>query len=295
MPAVRLAAKARFDCFETLRAENRAIWNELWKGRIHLIGTEKRWQALADTAFFYLNSSVHASSPASTSIFGLATWHDYHYYYDHVMWDIEAFSVPVLMVLEPEAAESILDYRFRTFHAARDNARLMGRRGAQFAWESAPSTGCEAAPLPGTAAWHEDHVSLDVTRAFAFYAHVCGENDFLRDKAWPVISGVSEWLTTRAAKTRRGYEVRASMGIAKREDPVKNAAFTNMASVVVLREALSAAKQLGREANPKWALIADAMAVPLRGKVIISHDGYRRDARSAHGPLALGLSSRFGR
>jgi protein-glucosylgalactosylhydroxylysine glucosidase len=266
--AVRLAAKARFDGFETLRAANRAIWNELWKGRIHLVGAEKRWQALADAAFFYLNSSVHASSPASTSIFGLATWHDYHYYYGHVMWDIEAFSVPVLTVLQPEAAESILNYRFRTLGAARDNARLMGRRGLQFAWESAPSTGCEAAPLPGTAAWHEDHVSLDVTRAFAFYAHVCGENDFLRDKAWPVMSSVSEWLTTRVAKTRRGYEVRASMGIAEREDPAKNAAFTNMASVVVLRDALSTAKQLGRQANPKWRLIADAMVVPLRGKVI---------------------------
>jgi protein-glucosylgalactosylhydroxylysine glucosidase len=266
--AVRLAAKARFDGFETLRAANRAIWNELWKGRIHLVGAEKRWQALADAAFFYLNSSVHASSPASTSIFGLATWHDYHYYYGHVMWDIETFAVPVLTVLQPEAAESILNYRFRTLGAARDNARLMGRRGLQFAWESAPSTGCEAAPLPGTAAWHEDHVSLDVTRAFAFYAHVCGENDFLRDKAWPVMSSVSEWLTTRVAKTRRGYEVRASMGIAEREDPAKNAAFTNMASVVVLRDALSTAKQLGRQANPKWRLIADAMVVPLRGKVI---------------------------
>ena len=128
------AAKARFDGFNSLRAENKAAWAELWKGRIRIIGADKQWQALADAAFFYLNSSVHASSPASTSIFGLATWHDYHYYYGHVMWDIEAFAVPVLTVLQPEAAASILDYRFRTLEAARNNARLMGRRGLQFAW-----------------------------------------------------------------------------------------------------------------------------------------------------------------
>ena len=80
---------------------------EIWKGRIRLIGAGDEWQALADAAFFYLNTSVHASSPASTSIFGLATWHDYHYYYGHVMWDIEAFAVPVLAFLQPAAAESL--------------------------------------------------------------------------------------------------------------------------------------------------------------------------------------------
>ena len=285
--AGRMAAKARFDGFDTIRAENKAIWVEIWKGRIILVGAEKSWQALADAAVFYLNSSVHASSPASTSIFGLATWHDYHYYYGHVMWDIEAFAVPVLSFLQPDAAGSILDYRFRTLQAAHNNARLMGRRGAQFAWESAPSTGDEAAPLPGTAAWHEDHVSLDVARAFAFHANVRDEAEFLRKKAWPVLSGVAEWITTRAAKTRRGYEVRASMGIAERKQNVKNAAFTNMACVVVLRDAIAAAERLGRQANPAWAKIADSMVVPRRGKAVVSHDGYRLDEEKGATPDPL--------
>jgi trehalose/maltose hydrolase-like predicted phosphorylase len=285
--AARMAAKARFDGFDTIRAENKAVWAELWKSRIVLIGAEKRWQALADAAFFYLNSSVHPSSPASTSIFGLATWHDYHYYYGHVMWDIEAFAVPVLSVLQPEAADSILDYRFRTLQAAQNNARLLGRRGVQFAWESAPSTGDEAAPLPGTAAWHEDHVSLDVARAFALHANVSGDSEFLRQKAWPVLSGVAKWITTRAAKTRRGYEVRASMGIAERKQTVKNAAFTNMASVVVLRDAIEAAGRLGHEADPEWTRIADAMVLPHRGKAIISHDDYRRNEEKGATPDPL--------
>jgi trehalose/maltose hydrolase-like predicted phosphorylase len=285
--AARLAAKARLDGFEAIREENKAIWAELWKSRIVLVGAEKRWQALADAAFFYLNSSVHASSPASTSIFGLATWHDYHYYYGHVMWDIEAFAVPVLSVLQPEAAGSILDYRFRTLQAAQNNARLMGRRGLQFAWESSPSTGDEAAPLPGTAAWHEDHVSLDVARAFAFYADVSGKSEFFRQKAWPVLLGVAEWITTRAAKTRRGYEVRASMGIAERKQTVNNAAFSNMATVVVLRDAIEAAGRLGREADPEWTKIADAMVLPRRGKAIVSHDDYRRDEEKGATPDPL--------
>ena len=111
--ARRLAAFARTLGFDTLRAENKAAWDELWKGRILLHGADARWQALADAAFYYLNASVHPSSPSSTSIFGLAQWYDYHYYYGHIMWDVETFSIPPLLFLQPDAARAMLDYRFR--------------------------------------------------------------------------------------------------------------------------------------------------------------------------------------
>jgi protein-glucosylgalactosylhydroxylysine glucosidase len=68
---------------------------------------------------------------------------------------------------------------------------------------------------------------------------------------------------------------------------VKNAAFTNMASVVVLRDAIAAAERLGRQPNPAWAQIADGMVVPRRGKAVISHDDYRRDEEKGATPDPL--------
>ena len=64
------------------------------------------------------NRRSTASSPASTSIFGLAQWKNYHYYYGHVMWDIEAFAVPPLLLTQPEAAAAMLAFRRRTLVAA---------------------------------------------------------------------------------------------------------------------------------------------------------------------------------
>lgn len=285
--AARLAAKAADDGFDTLRAANRAMWDELWKGRVRLLGASERWQGLADAAVFYLNCSAHRASPASTSIFGLATWHDYHYYYGHVMWDIEAFAVPPLCLLQPDAARSFLDYRSRSLEGARNNARLFGRRGLQFPWESAPRSGEESAPVPGTAAWHEDHVSLDVAHAFALHAWLTADEEFLRAQAWPVLSGVADWITSRVTRTTRGYEIRASMGIAEREEPVENAAFTNMAAVVVLRDAINAAERLGRPPHPAWPEIAEQMFLPRRGSAVISHDGYRRDEEKGGTPDPL--------
>jgi protein-glucosylgalactosylhydroxylysine glucosidase len=284
--AVRQVALARKRGFEAIRATNRESWSELWKGRITLVGADRRWQALADAALFYLFSSTHVASPASTSIFGLATWHDYHYYYGHVMWDIETFVVPVLSLLQPHVAESILDYRTRTLPNAISNARLRGRRGLQFPWESAPS-GQEAAPLPGSASWHEDHVSLDVARAFAFHSFVTGDLEFLREKAWPILSGVADWVASRVTHSERGYEIRAAMGIAERETEADNAAFTNMSAVVVLRDAIHAAEKLGRTANPEWSRIAESLVVPKQGDVIVSHDEFLPDEEKGGTPDPL--------
>ena len=160
LQAIRLAAHGNDIGFDTLRRQNHAAWADLWKGRVHLLGADHRWQALADAAFYYLQSSVHPSSRSSTSIFGLAQWPNYHYYYGHVMWDIEAFAIPPLLLTQPDAARAMLDYRSRSLPAARANAQINGYRGVQFPWESNPTRGEEETPLPGTGAWHEEHVSI---------------------------------------------------------------------------------------------------------------------------------------
>ena len=92
-------------------------------------------------------------------------------------------------------------------------------------------------------------MSLDVARAFAFHSYVTGDLEFLRDRAWPILSGVADWVVSRAAHTERGCEIRAAMGIAERETERRTTpAFTNMAAAVVLRDAIHAAEKLGRAA-----------------------------------------------
>ena len=88
-------------------------------------------------------------------------------------------------------------------------------------------------------------MSLDVARAFAFHSFVTCDIEFLREKAWPILSGVADWVASRVTHSERGYEIRAAMGIAERETEADNAAFTNMSAVVVLHDAIHAAEKLG--------------------------------------------------
>jgi hypothetical protein len=203
------------------------------------------------------------------------------------MWDIETFSLPPLLFLQPEAVTALLHYRLRSLEGAHSNAQCMGRRGIQFPWESAPTSGEEAAPSPGTAAWHEDHVSLDVALAFARYVHVTGDGNFLRDKTWPVLHGVADWITSRSHRTRRGFEIRRSMGIAERKSACDNEAFTMLSARAVLAEALAAARRLKRPPGAQWEEIAAHLVLPLRDGMLVSHDAFRANEEKAATPSPL--------
>ena len=286
--AVRMIAAASDLGFDELRRRNRAAWRELWKGRIRLVGAEPKWQAMADAAFFYLNTSVHPASPSSTSIYGLATWTDYHYYFGHVMWDVDAFAIPPLALIQPDAARAMLDFRSRGLPAARRNAQALGRLGLQFPWEAGPSLGEEAAPGGASAAAREDHINMHVARAFAWYADVTGDEQFLRENAWPVLSGVADWFVDRVDRTRSGYDLREGGGPAERKETDDNDAMTLMAARIVLERAIATAERVGLPPREAWARVAAGLQLPVRSDgVIASHDDYRSSEEKGATPAPL--------
>jgi trehalose/maltose hydrolase-like predicted phosphorylase len=286
--AIRLVYSAAEIGFEDLRAMNRRAWDSLWEARIRLVGAPRRWQALADAAFFYLHSSAHSSSPSSTSMFGLSYWPDYHYYRGHVMWDIEAFALPPLLLTDPGAARALLDYRADRLPAARANAQMAGYRGAQYPWESSPRFGIEAAPAEGAASGREHHVALDVAHAFARFVHATGDLEYARTRAWPVVRGVADWIESRVAETKRGYEIRRVTGVAEKERAENNSAFVNLGAITVLGDALALADLVGAQPGRRWEEIARRLIVPLdrRTGIIRNYDGHRATDEKGDTPEA---------
>jgi hypothetical protein len=284
--AARLLSLAWDRGWERMVGEHEAAWEDLWRARIVIDGADRRWQAITDAGLFYLLTSVHPAAVASTSLFGLAYWPNYHYYRGHVMWDIETFAVPPLLLVEPQSARAILEYRAKHLEVARMNAHLAGWQGAMYPWESCPLHGEEM--TPGASAPTKGHVTLDVGLAFAGYVHATGDLDYLERVAWPVLHAVAEWVESRVMRTRRGYEIRDMTGPAEADPPRNNNAFVNMAAAKLLREATACAELLGRAARPRWREIADRMVLPSasRGRHIPNYDDYRIDQLKAGTPEA---------
>jgi trehalose/maltose hydrolase-like predicted phosphorylase len=285
--AVRMLDEAWQRGFDSLLAEHAERWAQLWHGRIELTGAPSRWQALTDAAFFYLHTSVHRASPGHTSPFGMAYWPDYHYYRGHVMWDIETFAVPALLLSQPDAARALLGYRRSRLDGARSNAQAQGYAGAQFPWESGPRTGQEATPIGGEAPSTEHHVSADVALALAQYVHATGDDEFAREAAWPVLVEVARWVASRVRRTGRGYEIQRVEGIAETGEPVDNNAFVNMSAATALREAAALAPALGFRADDVWTRIADDLVLPRNADgAIVNHDDYKPDEPKGATPEA---------
>ena len=219
-------------------------------------------------------------------MFGLAYWPNYHYYRGHVMWDIETFALPPLLLAEPESAKAILDYRHRHLDAAQINARFAGWKGAMYPWESCPMHGEEV--TPGSSAPTKGHATLDVALAFASFVHATGDRDYLRRTAWPVIHAVAEWTESRVDRTRRGYEIREITGPAEADPPRNNNAFVNMAAGVLMREAIGFAEALGEEPRPSWRAIADGLVLPAREPRATHPELRRLPDRPAQGGNARG-------
>ena len=277
--ATRMAFLGTTRGFDTVRSENRALWDDIWRGRVQLVGADERWQGIADASFYYLHASAHRACLFSTSMFGLAAWRNYHYYRGHVMWDIEGFALPVFILTQPEVARAMLDYRLRRLDAARRNAAMNGYAGLQFPWAGSPVHGEEVIRLSAPRIIFEQHVNMSVAYAFARFVHATGDVEFERQDAWPVVSGVARWIQDRVLETERGYEIRQCIGIAEQVGPIDNNAYVNMAAAVVLREAAAMGRRLGLggPSTETWEKIAERIFLPLdeESHVILNHEGYR--------------------
>ncbi|HET7028947.1 MAG TPA: hypothetical protein VFI34_00425 [Candidatus Limnocylindrales bacterium] len=271
--------------WDDLRTANREAWRELWRAR-PVLDAPGDWQARSDASFFYLHSAVSRASLASTGVFGLAYGPGYHFYRGHVMWDVESFAFPPLVMTDPDAARAILRFRSRSAEAARANAALHGFAGLMFPWEAEPVRGEEA--VPRWSKTDKDHINLDVGLAFSLYAAISGDRAFARNDALPVVDGVAEWLLSRLEWTDRGAEIRRARGPAEAFAPIDNDAFVNLSAITFLRRAAELLRWLGEDPPEAWEAIARQLVIPTdpRTGAIVNHDDYLPDEPLGETPEA---------
>ena len=211
------------------------------------------------------------------------------------MWDIESFAFRPILLASPPTARAMLEYRFRHLQSAAENAAINGYAGLHFPWESSITHGEECTPLQGDMIGLEQHVGLSVAQAFADYADATGDGEFAAGRAWPVLSGVCDWIASRSTKTARGFEIRDALGIAEgRPAPVHNNAYMNMAAVAVLRRGIEAGRSLGH-GTQAWDEVAENLVIPIdreRG-FIRNHDRFTAAERGEVGATPEALAGFF--
>jgi len=91
---------------------------------------------------YYLFASCNKDAGFSIPPMGLST----SGYYGHIFWDSDTWMLPSLLVMHPEFARNIVQYRYKFLDAAIKNAVKNGHKGAMYPWEG-DDLGKEAIPI----------------------------------------------------------------------------------------------------------------------------------------------------
>ncbi len=254
--AERMTIFARLEGRERLINFHNKAWDELWKSDIQIEGDDQSQQDI-HSMLYHLYSFSRPGTALSPSPMGLSGLG----YNGHVFWDTELWMYPSYLVLQPEMAKSMIEYRFQRLDAARKNAFNHGYKGAMFPWESA-ATGVEETPVWALSGPFEHHITACVGLAAWNYYCVTQDLDWLKEKGWPIMKETADFWASRVERNGPGkYDIKNVVAADEWAENVDNNAWTNAAAKACLNNAALAAKLLGLNADPDWANVASNIPI----------------------------------
>lgn len=249
--AERLTLFAALERTQRLLQRHEAEWAKLWQSDIVIDGDADAQKAVR-SALYHLYAFGREGTAYSLSPMGLSGLG----YNGHVFWDTELWMYPALLVLKPEIAKSLLEYRFERMEMARQNAFSHGYKGVMFPWES-DADGQEATPVWALTGPFQHHITGCVGWAFWKYYQVTKDKEWLRTRGYPMLKEVAEFWTSRVEKGTDGkMHINNVIGANEWQENIDDNAFTNGMAKTALQFATQAAQELGIQPNPEWATVA---------------------------------------
>jgi trehalose/maltose hydrolase-like predicted phosphorylase len=268
--AERLTIYAKLEGRDRLINFHNKAWDDLWQSDIVIEGDDQSQQDI-HSMLYHLYSFTREGTALSPSPMGLSGLG----YNGHVFWDTELWMFPSLLVLHPEIAKSMVEYRYQRLEAAKRNAFANGFKGAMFPWESA-ETGVEETPVWALSGPFEHHITACVSIAAWNYYCVTQDKNWLRERGWPILSSTADFWASRVERNGPGkYEIKNVVAADEWAENVDNNAFTNAAAKANLQNATEAAKILGIVPDPDWMTVASNIPIlKLENGVTSEHASY---------------------
>jgi protein-glucosylgalactosylhydroxylysine glucosidase len=254
--AERATIFAKLEGRERLLQFHQKAWDELWKSDIIIEGDSQSQQDV-HSMLYHLYSFTREGTALSPSPMGLSGLG----YNGHVFWDTELWMYPALLVMHPEIAKSMVEYRYQRLEAAKKNAFSKGYKGAMYPWESA-ETGVEETPVWALSGPFEHHITACVAIAAWNYYCVTQDKTWLKEKGYPILSATADFWASRVERNGSGhYDIKNVVAADEWAENVDNNAFTNAAAKANLQFATEAAKLLGIAPDADWMNVANNIPV----------------------------------
>ena len=219
-------------------------WEDIWSnGVVQLESEDEALPQILLASQYYLYSSLPypaASKRPLPDFCGLSPG-SLNYgqkgrdYQGHSFWDTATWMYPPVLVLQPDMARKLLDYRWSRLRAALDYAANTGWQGARFPWESA-YTGGEVCPdWAAETRDNQHHITGDISFAVRQFLAVTGDTDIFTDSinsmtGCEFVRAAAEFWANRAeynAATNQ-YDIKGVMGPDEYHGTTDNNLYTNV-------------------------------------------------------------------
>lgn len=282
--------KHMFECsFETMKSATARWWENQWKvSDIMIEGDEINQQGIR-FCIFQLHQTLHTAKYGA--VFG-AKGLTGEAYNGNTFWDSEVYCLPFYLFNNPNAAKSILQFRYDTLPEAKERAAALDCEGAFY--PIATISGRECCDL-----WQHASLQLQASTGVAYglwnYVHLTGDRDYLYKEGIEMLVEISRMLASRGnfdpATGKYGYY--CVMGPDEFQMMVHHNAYTNFMGKKTLQftldtleemkgavpetlDSLTAKLGLTDEEVKDWADKADKMYIPYSGetKLFEQHEGF---------------------
>lgn len=167
-------------------------------------------------------------------------------YNGRTFWDSEAYCLPFYLFANPDAAKSLIEYRYNSLDAARKRAEELKYKGAIFPMTTFDGTeDCEV--------WEygmmEIHINTTIAYAVYLYEKVVGDKDYIFNHGLEIVLEIARFFASRAKyiPARDEYVINFVCGPDEWRSFVDNNWYTNFMAKWVLEYA----KDLSARAKKK--------------------------------------------
>ena len=227
-------------------------WERFWQAHDIRVDSDRAYdQLMLRFALYHLNIMAKKDDPrVGIGAKGLTG----EGYKGHSFWDTEIFILPYFILTQPEAARSLLLYRYKGLYGARKKAKENGFEGAMYPWEAAWIDDGEVTPLWGGAdivtgkpipiltGLIEQHITADVAYGVQLYYEVTGDDAFMDECGWEILIDTARFWASRATwdENRKAYVILDVIGPDEYKEHVDNNAYTNYMAACNMQLALKA-------------------------------------------------------
>lgn len=179
--------------FDTLLHESTRSWDAIWEDAdVKIIGNDPWQGAIRYNISQLVQAMPYKDFKASIGARGLT----HGRYKGCYFWDTEIFMLPFFAYTHPEAARSLLMYRYHTLPDALESAKGFSAKGARYSWMSS-DTGFEQCETWDTGCC-EIHITADIAHAIARYWEQTGDDDFMKRYGTEILLQTARYWVDRS-------------------------------------------------------------------------------------------------